>query len=67
VINLHVEIVDALIAQLQAKGVEILGRQEEEYGQFAWILDCDGLKLELGNRQASGALVVSRLLESLPN
>ena len=24
-----------------------LGRQDEPYGRFAWILDCDGLKVEL--------------------
>ena len=46
-INLRVDDLDGLIAQLEAKGVEILGRQDESYGKFAWILDCDGIKLEL--------------------
>jgi catechol 2,3-dioxygenase-like lactoylglutathione lyase family enzyme len=46
-INLRVDDLDAMIAELEAKGIEILGRQEEEYGKFAWILDCDGIKLEL--------------------
>ena len=46
-INLRVDDLDGLIADLEAKGVEILGRQDEDYGKFAWILDCDGIKLEL--------------------
>lgn len=46
-INLRVDDLDATIAELEAKGVEILGRQDEEYGKFAWILDCDGIKVEL--------------------
>ena len=46
-INLRVDDADALIEELKAKGVEILGRQEEDYGIFAWILDCDGIKVEL--------------------
>ncbi len=46
-INLRVDDLDALTAELEAKGVEILGRQDEDYGKFAWILDCDGIKIEL--------------------
>ena len=46
-INLRVDDVDAFTAELEAKGIEILGRQVEEYGKFAWILDCDGIKIEL--------------------
>ena len=46
-INLRVDDLDAMIAELEAKGIGILGRQDEEYGKFAWILDCDGIKLEL--------------------
>ena len=46
-INLRVDDLDAMIADLEAKGIEVLGRQDEEYGKFAWILDCDGIKLEL--------------------
>jgi predicted enzyme related to lactoylglutathione lyase len=46
-INLRVDDLDAMIAELEAKGIEILGRQDEEYGKFAWILDCDGVKVEL--------------------
>ena len=46
-INLRVDDLDGMIAELESKGIEILGRQDEEYGKFAWILDCDGIKLEL--------------------
>lgn len=46
-INLRVDDLDAFTQELEAKGVEILGRQEEDYGKFAWILDCDGIKIEL--------------------
>jgi catechol 2,3-dioxygenase-like lactoylglutathione lyase family enzyme len=46
-INLRVDDLEAMIADLKGKGIEILGRQDESYGRFAWILDCDGIKLEL--------------------
>ena len=46
-INLRVDDLDGMIGELEAKGIEILGRQDEEYGKFAWILDCDGIKVEL--------------------
>jgi catechol 2,3-dioxygenase-like lactoylglutathione lyase family enzyme len=46
-INLRVDDLDAFTAELEDKGVKILGRQDEDYGKFAWILDCDGVKVEL--------------------
>ena len=46
-INLRVDDLEAFLSQLEAKGVDILGRQDEDYGKFAWILDCDGIKIEL--------------------
>ena len=46
-INLRVDDLDGMIADLEGKGIEILGRQDEDYGNFAWILDCDGIKVEL--------------------
>ena len=46
-INLRVDDLDAMLAALTAKGVEPLGRQDEDYGKFAWILDPDGVKIEL--------------------
>jgi catechol 2,3-dioxygenase-like lactoylglutathione lyase family enzyme len=46
-INLRVDDLDAMIAALEKKGVETLGRQDEDYGHFAWIMDPDGVKIEL--------------------
>lgn len=46
-VNLRVDDLESMIADLQSKGVEILGRQDEDYGRFAWILDPDGVKIEL--------------------
>lgn len=46
-INLRVDDLGAMLAALADKGVELLGTQDEEYGKFAWILDCDGIKIEL--------------------
>ncbi|CAA9514951.1 MAG: Glyoxalase [uncultured Sphingomonas sp.] len=46
-INLRVDDLDGMIASLEGKGIEILGRQDEDYGRFAWVLDCDGIKVEL--------------------
>ena len=46
-INLRVDDLDGMIADLAAKGIAILGRQDEDYGRFAWILDPDGVKVEL--------------------
>ena len=53
-INLRVDDLDGMIADLAAKGIEILGRQDKDYGRFAWILDPDGVKLELW-QQLGGA------------
>jgi catechol 2,3-dioxygenase-like lactoylglutathione lyase family enzyme len=46
-INLRVDDLDGMIAHLDSRGVAILGRQDEDYGRFAWILDPDGVKVEL--------------------
>ena len=46
-INLRVDDLDGVLADLATKGIEPLGRQDEDYGRFAWILDPDGIKVEL--------------------
>jgi len=46
-VNLRVDDLDGVIADLEDKGIEILGRQDEDYGRFAWITDPDGVKVEL--------------------
>ena len=46
-INYAVDDMDALVTRLNAKGVEILKRDEDPNGRFAWILDPEGNKIEL--------------------
>jgi catechol 2,3-dioxygenase-like lactoylglutathione lyase family enzyme len=46
-INLRVDNLDGFVAELRAKGAEILGEADEGYGKFAWLLDPDGVKIEL--------------------
>jgi catechol 2,3-dioxygenase-like lactoylglutathione lyase family enzyme len=47
-INYRVDDLDALLTQLTAAGVWIdPNRQDEGYGKFAWIRDCDGNRVEL--------------------
>lgn len=46
-VNLRVNDCDGMVASLKAKGVTILGEADEGYGKFAWLLDPDGVKIEL--------------------
>ena len=47
-INYRVDDMDALLAQLRAGGVAVIGGPEShENGKFAWIMDPDGNKVEL--------------------
>jgi catechol 2,3-dioxygenase-like lactoylglutathione lyase family enzyme len=46
-VNLRVDDLDGVVLDLEGKGIEILGRQDEDYGRFAWIMDPDGVKIEL--------------------
>jgi catechol 2,3-dioxygenase-like lactoylglutathione lyase family enzyme len=46
-INLRVDNVAEFVEELKAKGLEILGHVDEGYGEFAWIMDPDGIKIEL--------------------
>ena len=46
-VNLRVDDLHGMIACLEAKGIDIVGRQDEDYGRFAWIMDPDGVKVEL--------------------
>ena len=52
-INLRVDDLDELVTELESKGVEILGRQDEDYGRFAWVMDPDGIKLELWQQKGA--------------
>jgi catechol 2,3-dioxygenase-like lactoylglutathione lyase family enzyme len=51
-INLRVDDCDGFVAMLRAKGVTILGEAAEGYGKFAWLLDPDGVKIELWEQVA---------------
>lgn len=46
-INFRVDDLDGFVAQLEGKGVAILDSADEGYGKFAWLLDPDGVKIEL--------------------
>ncbi|WJY21463.1 VOC family protein [Fontisubflavum oceani] len=47
-LNLMVDDLDGMLARAKAEGVEELQPRENlEYGQFGWILDHDGRKIEL--------------------
>ncbi len=47
-INYRVDDLDALLAQLRADGIAVVGGPEShENGKFAWIMDPDGNKVEL--------------------
>jgi predicted enzyme related to lactoylglutathione lyase len=47
-INYAVDDMDALLARLNAKGIAILNRDDNDpNGRFAWLLDPEGNKIEL--------------------
>ena len=46
-INYRVEDMDAVVSGLQSEGIEILGREDHDYGRFAWLMDPEGNKIEL--------------------
>jgi predicted enzyme related to lactoylglutathione lyase len=55
-INYRVDDLEALLGDLAAAGVWIdPNRQNESYGRFAWIKDCDGNRVELWQPVDQGA------------
>lgn len=46
-INLIVDDLDGLVAKLKADGIETLDYQASEYGKFSWVIDPNGVKVEL--------------------
>ena len=46
-IDYAVDDMDAFVARLAARGVEILKRTDDPSGRFAWIMDPEGNKIEL--------------------
>ncbi len=52
-LNFGVDDLDAFLARLKAKGVELLKRDDTDpSGSFAWIMDPDGTKIELWQPKA---------------
>lgn len=52
-INLRVDDLDGFVAQLKEKGVDVLDSVDEGYGKFAWLLDPNGVKIELWQQVAA--------------
>jgi predicted enzyme related to lactoylglutathione lyase len=47
-VNFRVDDLDALLSELVDAGVEIVPeRSDEGFGRFAWIVDCEGNRVEL--------------------
>ena len=46
-INFIVDDLDGVLARAAAEGVEPTGRQDEDMGRFAWLIDPAGVKIEL--------------------
>ena len=51
-INLRVHDLDGFCKGLKKKGVKVLDTADEGYGKFAWILDPNGVKIELWEQVA---------------
>ena len=52
-INLRVDNLDEFVALLRSRDVEILDSVDEGYGKFAWLLDPNGVKIELWEQTRS--------------
>jgi predicted enzyme related to lactoylglutathione lyase len=47
-VNYRVDDLAGLLERLRAGGVEVLdAREDDENGQFAWVVDGDGRRIEL--------------------
>ncbi|MBV7266537.1 VOC family protein [Erythrobacter ani] len=51
-INLRVNDLNGFCKKLKTKGVKVLDTADEGYGKFAWILDPNGIKIELWEQVA---------------
>jgi len=51
-LNLIVDDLDAVLARAAAAGVTPTGREDHDYGGFAWLMDPDGVKVELWQPKA---------------
>ena len=46
-VNYRVDNLDAILKNLEADGIQIQGRQDADYGRFAWVIDPEGHRIEL--------------------
>jgi predicted enzyme related to lactoylglutathione lyase len=47
-VNYRVDDLETLLGVLKEEGVEVVGEMEEyEYGKFGWVMDPNGIKIEL--------------------
>ena len=46
-LNYRVDDMDAILARLAQEGIATEGRDDSEYGRFAWITDPEGNRIEL--------------------
>jgi catechol 2,3-dioxygenase-like lactoylglutathione lyase family enzyme len=54
-VNFIVDDLDGVLARAAAAGVQAQGHNDaDEFGRFAWIMDPDGIKLELWEPKAEG-------------
>lgn len=51
-INLRVDDLDGFVKELKKKKVKVIDSADEGYGKFAWLLDPDGIKIELWEQVA---------------
>lgn len=46
-VGVKVKDMDAALGHLAAKGVNVIRKDDEPYGRFAWVRDCDGHRVEI--------------------
>lgn len=46
-INYQVDDLDGMLARLREAGAEVVGTEEHEYGRFGWVIDPEGVRIEL--------------------
>lgn len=51
-VNLRVDDLGGFLKLLKKRGVKVLDQVDEGYGKFAWVLDPDGVKIELWEQVA---------------
>ena len=55
-INYRVDDLDEMLSEMRAGGVEVVGEpQSDDNGEFAWVMDPDGNKVELWQPKAMGS------------